>query len=158
MEQNGMQRFYTAFNSARYIIAPLVPAMCNNREGSLLTIKSVMKARWYFEHSLNNRYNNRRCNKELSTLLEIRSWKTLKLLRRSNFSSAEVSNWFDQFLNFRTKISQKFLHEFRHRVHKEFFLEFFQDCIFSRYCFQDSSRICSENTQGIFKISPKNLK
>jgi sorting nexin-29 len=54
MDQNDMRRFYATVNGARHKTAP-VPAMCNDREGNLLTDRAMVAARWkqHFEDLLN---------------------------------------------------------------------------------------------------------
>lgn len=54
MEQNDMRRFYATVNGVRSKTAPS-PAMCYDREGNLLTDKTMVAARWkeYFETLLN---------------------------------------------------------------------------------------------------------
>lgn len=54
MEQNDMRRFYETVNGVRRKTAPS-PVMCNDRNGNLLTDKTMVAARWreHFEVLLN---------------------------------------------------------------------------------------------------------
>lgn len=59
MNRNDMRRFYATVNGARHNTVP-VPAMCNDREGNLLTDKTAVAARWkeHFQQLLNGENGN----------------------------------------------------------------------------------------------------
>ncbi|XP_062711243.1 uncharacterized protein LOC134289445 [Aedes albopictus] len=99
MDRNDMRRFYATVNAAWHKTVP-VPAMCNDREGNLLTEKTMVTARWkeHFEDLLNGSSEGAPRNRinimddsqvvEPPTLDEVK--KALKELKNSKAAGKDV--------------------------------------------------------------------